>query len=76
MNGAPAVDEFFGEAQRLGGRDAAATDGAIVAAVRAYLGAVRQYLEQVHRRGVGGQAVNEANSDATDRLLRRLFRVA
>jgi len=76
VNGAPTVDEFLGEAERPGGRDAAVTDGVIVAAVRAYLGAVRQYLEQVHRQGVGGQAVNEANSDATDRLLRRLFRVA
>ncbi|HKE13083.1 MAG TPA: DUF294 nucleotidyltransferase-like domain-containing protein, partial [Myxococcota bacterium] len=76
MNGAPTVDEFLGEAERPGGREAAVADGAIVAAVRAYLGAVRQYLEQVHRRGVGGQAVNEANSDATDRLVRRLFRVA
>lgn len=76
MNGAPTVDEFLGEAERPGGRDAGSADGAIVGAVRAYLGAVRQYLEQVHRQGVGGQAVNEANSDATDRLLRRLFRVA
>jgi len=75
VNGAPAVDEFLGEAGRPGGR-AAVTDAEIVVAVRAYLGAVRQYLEQVHRGGVGGQAVNEANSDAADRLLRRLFRVA
>jgi [protein-PII] uridylyltransferase len=76
VNGAPTVDEFLGEAERPGARDAGVSDAGVVSAVRAYLGAVRQYLEQVHRHGVGGQAVNEANSDATDRLLRRLFRVA
>ena len=75
MNGAPAIDEFLGDGERPQPREAM-NDAGIVVAVRGYLGAVRAYLEQIHRSGVGGQAVNEANSDATDRLVRRLFRVA
>ncbi len=75
MNGAPAIDEYLADGDRLQPREAV-SDATIVAAVRSYLGAVRAYLEQIHRSSVGGQAVNEANSDATDRLVRRLFRVA
>lgn len=75
MNGAPTIDEHLGEIERASPRGAPA-DAEIVAAVRAYLGGVRAWLEELHRGGAAGQAVNEANSDANDRLLRSLFRIA
>ena len=51
-------------------------DRATAAAVRAHLGNVRRYLEQLHRESASGRKVNEAHSDLTDRLLRRLFSFA
>ena len=75
MIGAPTIDEHLGEIERAARRGAPA-DAEIVAAVRAYLAGVHSWLEELHRGGAGGQAVNEANSDAIDRLLRSLFRIA
>ena len=50
-----------------------ARTGAGVEAVREYLAAARTYLTHLHRSGASGQAVNEANSDLIDRLVRHLF---
>lgn len=43
------------------------------ASVRAYLDAVRAWLERRHRQGETGLALNRARSDAFDRLIRRLW---
>jgi len=73
--GAPPIDEFVPETLRPGAGAGGEAPG-LVPAIRSYLAAVREYLEQLHRGGASGQAVNEANSDAIDRLLRRLFKLA
>jgi len=44
--------------------------------VRRYLEEARAYLRELHRSSGSGRVVNEANSDLTDRLLRRLFALA
>jgi [protein-PII] uridylyltransferase len=44
--------------------------------VRAHLEDVRAHLETLHRSTRSGRRVNEANSDLTDRLVRRLFQLA
>lgn len=75
MSGAPSIEEHLGELERAATRGAIA-DAEIVPAVRRYLGKVRSWLEELHRGGGTGRAVNEANSDATDRLIRSLFRTA
>ncbi|HVP30774.1 MAG TPA: [protein-PII] uridylyltransferase [Myxococcota bacterium] len=75
MSGAPSIEEHLGELERAATRGAVA-DAEIVPAVRRYLAEVRSWLEELHRGGGSGQAVNEANSDSTDRLVRSLFRVA
>ena len=49
---------------------------AIPAAIRIYLKASRSHLEALHRESGSGRLVNEANSDLTDSLIRRLFAVA
>ena len=46
---------------------------AVPAAVRTYLDETRGYLAEVHLESKSGRVVNEANSDLTDRLIRRLF---
>ena len=45
-------------------------------AVREYLTQVRTYLEALHRESGSGRRVNEAHSDLTDRMVRRLFELA
>jgi [protein-PII] uridylyltransferase len=50
-------------------------DSGVVAAARDYLGAVHEYLRDLHGSGALGHRVNEAHSDLTDRLVRRLFRL-
>ncbi len=45
-------------------------------AVRAYLEHARARLAEVHAESASGRAVNEANSDFMDRLVRRLFILA
>jgi len=45
-------------------------------AVRSYLAGVREHLAALQQAGAGGAAVNAANSDAHDRLIRRLYEVA
>jgi len=49
---------------------------AVPAAVKAYLEECRAYLAEEHRLSKSGRVVNEANSDLTDRLVRRLFALA
>lgn len=75
MSGAPSSEEHLGDFERAATRGGIA-DLEIVSAVRRYLAQVRSWLEELHRGGGTGQAVNEANSDATDRLIRSLFRIA
>lgn len=53
-----------------------ARQAAVVPAVRSYLAAVREHLAALHRSSGSGRRVNEANSDLTDRLIRRLFDLA
>jgi [protein-PII] uridylyltransferase len=68
---APDVDAFLAELE-----DEAEIDARVAPLVRRYLGVVREYLLDVHRESRSGRVVNEANSDVTDRLLRRLFMLA
>ena len=49
---------------------------AVPAAIRVYLEECRGYLAEEHRHSKSGRIVNEANSDLTDRLVRRLFALA
>lgn len=71
MNG-PSIERWLGEIERPVGRDSRA----VVEAVRGYVAEVREHLEVVHRQEKSGRVVNEANSDLTDRMVRRLFSLA
>jgi [protein-PII] uridylyltransferase len=69
MSGAPAIDAFLAPSH-------APERGALGPAVRSYLAGVRAHLAALQHAGAGGAAVNAANSDAHDRLIRRLYEVA
>lgn len=69
MSGAPAIDAFFTPTSTP-------ERGALGPAVRGYLAGVRAHLAALQQAGAGGAAVNAANSDAHDRLIRRLYEVA
>ncbi len=69
MSGAPSIDAHLAP-------DSAREGGALGTAVRAYLAGVREHLAALQQAGAGGAAVNTANSDAHDRLIRRLYEVA
>ena len=69
---APSIDQWLGEIERPVGRESRR----VVEAVRGYLGEVRVSLEELHRQQKSGQVVNEAHSDLTDRMVRRLFALA
>ncbi len=71
MKGAPTIDAFLAELE--GEED---LDRKVAPLVRRYLDVVRAYLGRLHRESGSGRVVNEANSDAMDRLLRRLFVLA
>ena len=75
MSTPPSLDRFLPEfiphRESRDIEDAEAASGA-----RAYLGSVREFLAARQAAGGSGQAVNEANSDAFDRLLRRLYGLA
>ena len=71
MTGLPRVHAFLGASQSQQG-----TDQAVAAQVRAYLGALREHLQELHDHHAGGRGVNEANSDGIDQLIRELFRIA
>ncbi len=72
MSTPPSLDQYLPEfdPRRETWKDEAAE---IASAARAYLGSVREFLAARQRAGESGQRVNEANSDALDRLLRRLY---
>ena len=53
-----------------------ARQNAVTPAVKTYLGESRAWLEYLHRTSGSGRRVNEANSDLTDRMVRRLVDVA
>lgn len=72
---APPIEHFLPEFEPGQGATPP-TDATVAAGVRAYLAAARNHLATLHRSGAGGQTVNETNSDLTDRLVRRLFRLA
>ena len=63
----PSIDDFL-EPRPGPGEPAAA----LATATRAYLGQVRAYLEEQAAAGASGAAVNTANADAFDRLIRRI----
>jgi [protein-PII] uridylyltransferase len=69
MSGAPAIDAHLPPTH-------APERAALGPAVRGYLAAVRAHLAALQHAGAGGAAVNTANSDAHDRLIRRLYEVA
>ena len=72
MSAAPSIDRWLEGIERPVGRESREA----VAAVRGYLGDVRAHLESLHRAQSSGRVVNEANSDLTDRMGRRLFALA
>lgn len=69
---APAIDTYL-PALRGDVSAVAVPESAIVAKIREYLMAVRAHLSELHRSGAQGAVVNAANSDAIDRLVRRIF---
>lgn len=68
----PICDEFFAEVEGASGTSSAVLNPP----VRAYLDASRAYLLRLHDSGEAAQRVNEEHSDLTDRLIRKLFRLA
>jgi [protein-PII] uridylyltransferase len=75
MSTPPSIDRFLPEfiprRESRSSEDAETASGA-----RAYLLGVREFLADRQRAGEGGGRINEANSDAFDRLLRRLYALA
>jgi [protein-PII] uridylyltransferase len=69
VSAAPSIDAFVPNA-------GAAEAGALGASVRGYLAGVRAHLAALQAAGERGSVVNVTNSDAHDRLLRRLYEVA
>jgi [protein-PII] uridylyltransferase len=69
VSSAPSIDSFVGAA-------APAADGPLGPAVRAYLAELREHLAARQAAGDSGALLNAANSDAHDRLIRRLYEVA
>jgi [protein-PII] uridylyltransferase len=72
MKTAPSIDGWLADIPRPVGRESRE----VVDAVRGYLLEMRAYLELMHRTQKSGRLVNEANSDLTDRMVRRLFALA
>jgi len=69
---APSIDEHLAGV-REGGAD---LERRVPQRVRDYLSDVRAYLRELHERSSSGRLVNEAHSDLTDRMVRRLFALA
>jgi len=69
MSLAPSIDAFVPPAS-------AGEGSALGASVRNYLADVRGHLAALQGSGARGRVVNAANSDAHDRLIRRLYEVA
>ncbi len=70
MSAAPSLDEALGAL-----RDQEDEQG-VSRRVLQHLTQVRAYLAELHASSLSGRAVNEANSDLTDRLVRRLYALA
>ena len=70
MSAAPALETTL---QELRGAD---SERGVAQLVRRYVDETREYLAAIHKSSESGRAVNEANSDHTDRLLRRLYSLA
>jgi [protein-PII] uridylyltransferase len=72
MSTPPSLDHFLPEFNpRQESRDGEGVKTA--SGARAYLVSVREFLAARQAAGESGQGINEANSDAFDRLLRRLY---
>ena len=75
MSTPPSLDHFLPEfIPHRQSRDM--EDGEAASGARAYLSSIREFLAARQVGGESGQQVNEANSDAFDRLLRRLYGLA
>jgi len=72
VSAVPSIDEHLRDLGAAG----SAPDLEVPSRVRAYVEVVREHLASLHRKPDSGQIVNEANSDLTDRLVRRLFSLA
>jgi [protein-PII] uridylyltransferase len=72
MKSAPNLEHVFEDLPA----DPQERQNAVAPAVKRYLAEARIYLESMHRETQSGREVNEANSDLTDRLVRRLFSMA
>ncbi len=71
MREPPSIDAYIADhSTAMDGEDTR-----VAAAARDYLGAVQEYLRELHDSGALGHQVNEAHSNLTDRLIRRLFRL-
>ena len=68
----PLCDDFFGVVEAPAGPSSAHLNPS----VRCYLNAVREYLLELHDQGVAARRVNEEHADLTDRLVRKLYRLA
>ncbi|MCZ6569287.1 MAG: [protein-PII] uridylyltransferase [Deltaproteobacteria bacterium] len=68
----PLCDDFFGVVEAPAGPSSAHLNPS----VRAYLDAAREYLLDLHDQGVPSRRVNEEHADLTDRLVRKLYRLA
>jgi [protein-PII] uridylyltransferase len=69
---APEIDDFVGIARP--GEEARGP--ALSAGAKRYAAALRSHLAELQANGASGAAVNAANSDGLDRLVRRLYDVA
>ncbi len=72
MSGALDIDEFIGITRP--GEEASGP--ALSAGAKKYAAALRAQLAELQAAGATGAAVNAANSDGLDRLIRRLYEVA
>lgn len=68
----PSIEKYLAELPR---EPDARQDG-VAPAVKRFLGEARRYLRSLHHASRSGRRVNEANSDLTDRMVRRLYEVA
>ncbi len=75
MTEAPSIDAHLSSAFELSSAGEHA-DRTVAAVARDYLAAAQVHLAELHASGSSGRAVNEANSDLVDRLIRRLFSLA
>lgn len=75
MSAPPSIDRFLADLEPGEGAPPVG-DAGVAAAVRAYRAEGHSHLDALHRSGASGQVVNEAHADLTDRLIRRLFRLA